>query len=200
MPLLVSARSARPDFADNIETSAGRSRRNSGSPPVRRMRSTPRLRKMSARALISSKWSRSSLGSHTYSASGMQYWQRKLHRSVTESRRFRSGRFRRSSTEVIVRGPEGGHYGRLAAVAGDASIMIRGVLSRVPTTRPGLFSFPRPVWLLGWVSLATDSASEAIYPLLPFFLTQVLGAGAVSLGIVEGAAEAVNSIVKIGSG
>ncbi len=78
--------------------------------------------------------------------------------------------------------------------------MIRGVLSRVPTTRPGLFSFPRPVWLLGWVSLATDSASEAIYPLLPFFLTQVLGAGAVSLGIVEGAAEAANSVLKILSG
>src|SRR5437899_414909 len=63
-----------------------------------------------------------------------------------------------------------------------------------------LFDLPRPVWLLGWVSLATDSASEAIYPLLPFFLTQVLGAGAVSLGIVEGAAEAANSVLKIVSG
>jgi MFS family permease len=63
-----------------------------------------------------------------------------------------------------------------------------------------LFNFPRSVWLLGWVSLATDSATEAVYPLLPFFLTQVLGAGAVSLGIVEGAAEAVNSLLKIWSG
>src|SRR5206468_6753458 len=61
-------------------------------------------------------------------------------------------------------------------------------------------SLPRPVWLLGWVSLATDSATEAIYPLLPFFLTDVLGASAVSLGIVEGAAEAVDSILKIVSG
>jgi MFS family permease len=59
---------------------------------------------------------------------------------------------------------------------------------------------PRDVWRLGWVSLATDAASEAIYPLLPFFLTQVLGAGAISLGIVEGAAEAVNSLLKILSG
>ena len=50
------------------------------------------------------------------------------------------------------------------------------------------------------MSLATDAASEAIYPLLPFFLTQVLGAGAVSLGIVEGAAEAANSVLKILSG
>ena len=63
-----------------------------------------------------------------------------------------------------------------------------------------MFHFPRAVWLLGWVSLATDAASEAIYPLLPFFLTQVLGAGAVSLGLVEGAAEAANSVLKIWSG
>lgn len=63
-----------------------------------------------------------------------------------------------------------------------------------------LFDLPRTVWLLGWVSLATDSATEAIYPLLPFFLTQVLGAGAISLGVVEGAAEAVNSLLKVWSG
>src|SRR5438477_5427985 len=73
-------------------------------------------------------------------------------------------------------------------------------LSRPSRSADSRFDLPRPVWLLGWVSLATDSASEAIYPLLPFFLTQVLGAGAVSLGIVEGAAEAVNSILKIWSG
>jgi MFS family permease len=63
-----------------------------------------------------------------------------------------------------------------------------------------MFGLPRAVWLLGWVSLATDAATESIYPLLPFFLTSVLGAGAVSLGIIEGAAEAVNSLLKILSG
>jgi MFS family permease len=68
------------------------------------------------------------------------------------------------------------------------------------TRAPTMFRFPRAVWLLGWVSFATDSATEAIYPILPFFLTRVLGAGAVSLGIVEGAAEAVNSVLKIWSG
>ena len=61
-------------------------------------------------------------------------------------------------------------------------------------------SLPRPVWLLGWVSLATDAATEAIYPLLPFFLTNVLRAGPVSLGVIEGAAEAVNSVLKILAG
>ena len=63
-----------------------------------------------------------------------------------------------------------------------------------------LLDLPRPVWLLGWVSLATDAATEAIYPIVPFFLTHVLGAGAVSLGVIEGAAEAVNSVLKIIAG
>jgi hypothetical protein len=40
-----------------------------------------------------------------------------------------------------------------------------------------MFRFPRAVWLLGWVSLATDAATEAIYPLLPW---QGIGAFAAS--------------------
>jgi MFS family permease len=63
-----------------------------------------------------------------------------------------------------------------------------------------MFELPRAVWLLGWVSLATDAATESVYPLIPFFLTSVLGASAVSLGVIEGAAEAVNSLLKILSG
>jgi len=63
-----------------------------------------------------------------------------------------------------------------------------------------MFGLPRAVWLLGWVSLFTDASTEAVYPLLPYFLTNVLGAGAVSLGVIEGAAEAVNSLLKILSG
>ena len=59
---------------------------------------------------------------------------------------------------------------------------------------------PRPVWMLGWVSFFTDTASEMVYPLLPLFLTRVLGAGAMSLGVIEGAAEAANSVLKILSG
>lgn len=75
-------------------------------------------------------------------------------------------------------------------------------MARSPRTTgaDSLFNLPRAVWLLGWVSLATDSATEAVYPLLPFFLTTVLGAGAVSLGIVEGAADAVSSLLKLWSG
>lgn len=63
-----------------------------------------------------------------------------------------------------------------------------------------LRNLPRQVWTLGWVSLATDAGSEAIYPVLPFFLTRVLGAGALSLGIIEGIAEATSSVLKVVSG
>jgi MFS family permease len=56
------------------------------------------------------------------------------------------------------------------------------------------------VWLLGWVSFFTDTASEMVYPLLPLFLTRVVGAGAMSLGVIEGVAEAANSVLKIVSG
>ena len=48
----------------------------------------------------------------------------------------------------------------------------------------------RTVLVLGIVSLLTDLSSEMIYPLLPVFLSTVLGAGAIALGTMEGAAEA----------
>jgi MFS family permease len=59
---------------------------------------------------------------------------------------------------------------------------------------------PRPVWFLGFTSLLTDAATEIIYPLLPVYLRQVLGASATSLGIIEGVAEGVNSLLKVISG
>ena len=59
---------------------------------------------------------------------------------------------------------------------------------------------PRPVWLLGWSSLFTDAATEMIYPVLPVYLSRVLGASAFSLGLIEGVAEAINSLLKIASG
>ena len=59
---------------------------------------------------------------------------------------------------------------------------------------------PRPVWLLGWASLFTDAGTEMIYPLLPMYLSRVLGASAMSLGVIEGVAEAVNSLLKVVSG
>jgi MFS family permease len=50
------------------------------------------------------------------------------------------------------------------------------------------------------VSLFTDAATEIIYPLLPVYLSRVLGVGAISLGVIEGVAEGVNSLLKVVSG
>jgi MFS family permease len=62
------------------------------------------------------------------------------------------------------------------------------------------FGLSPPVWRLGWISFFTDTATEIIYPLLPLFLTQTLRAGAMSIGVIEGVAEAANSVLKIVSG
>ncbi len=67
-------------------------------------------------------------------------------------------------------------------------------------TRPSPSRLPRTVIALGWVSLLTDLSSEMIYPLLPVFLTGVLGAGAAALGVIEGVAEATASVLKVVSG
>jgi len=50
------------------------------------------------------------------------------------------------------------------------------------------------------VSLLTDAATEAVYPLLPVFITQVLGGPPIALGIVEGAADATSSALKVFAG
>jgi len=59
---------------------------------------------------------------------------------------------------------------------------------------------PRTVLLLGLASFFTDVSSEGIYSILPLFLTQVLGAGPLALGIIEGVAETTSSILKVFSG
>jgi MFS family permease len=56
------------------------------------------------------------------------------------------------------------------------------------------------VRLLAFVSLLNDSASEMIYPLLPVFLTTVLGATPVTVGVIEGAADGLASILKYFAG
>ncbi len=53
---------------------------------------------------------------------------------------------------------------------------------------------------LGWVSLLTDISSEMLYPLIPIYLTTVLGAPMAALGLIEGLAESVSNILKIFSG
>jgi len=59
---------------------------------------------------------------------------------------------------------------------------------------------PRGVIALGMVSLFMDLSSEMIHGLLPVFLVTVLGVGAMTVGVIEGVAEATASIVKVFSG
>ena len=59
---------------------------------------------------------------------------------------------------------------------------------------------PRQVKLFGAVSLLNDFASEMVYPLLPAFITGVLGGGALALGALDGAADAAAALVKLIAG
>jgi MFS family permease len=56
------------------------------------------------------------------------------------------------------------------------------------------------IFILGLVSLFTDLSSQMVFPLIPLFLTTILGAGAYAVGIVEGAAETTASLLKVVSG
>jgi MFS family permease len=58
----------------------------------------------------------------------------------------------------------------------------------------------RNLWVLSLVSLLQDAASELLYPLLPIYLTTVLGAPPSVVGAVEGAAEGAASLTKFVSG
>lgn len=58
----------------------------------------------------------------------------------------------------------------------------------------------RNVWVLSAVSFLQDTASELLYPLLPIYLTAVLGAPPVVVGAVEGAAEGAASLTKLAAG
>jgi MFS family permease len=54
--------------------------------------------------------------------------------------------------------------------------------------------------LLGLVSLFTDISTEMVYPVLPLYLSAVMGAGPAIIGIIEGIAESLASIIKLFSG
>ena len=76
-----------------------------------------------------------------------------------------------------------------------------------PTSAPAAHSshgdehaLTRNVRVLGLASLLNDIAGEMVFPLIPLFLTETLGAGKAALGLVEGLADSTASIVKLFSG
>ena len=67
-------------------------------------------------------------------------------------------------------------------------------------TTTALSKIPAGVWALGFVSMLMDISSEMIHSLLPLFMVGVLGASALTVGLIEGMAEATALIVKVFSG
>ncbi len=63
-----------------------------------------------------------------------------------------------------------------------------------------LRDIPGAVWTLGIVSLLMDTSSESIHALLPVYLVSVLKASTLTVGVIEGVAEATASITKVFSG
>ncbi len=61
-------------------------------------------------------------------------------------------------------------------------------------------AIPSGVWVLGIVSMLMDVSSEMIHALLPVYLVTVLGTSMLTVGIIEGIAEATAAITKVFSG
>lgn len=59
---------------------------------------------------------------------------------------------------------------------------------------------PKSIWMLGFVSMFMDISSELVHSLLPVFMTTVLGASMLTVGVIEGIAEATAAITKLFSG
>ena len=71
---------------------------------------------------------------------------------------------------------------------------------RDPSQSPRFRDIPAGIWALGFVSLLMDISSEMIHALLPVYLVTVMGTSMVTVGVIEGIAEATASIVKVFSG
>jgi MFS family permease len=82
----------------------------------------------------------------------------------------------------------------------DASISDRKLDEGLPALWRRYRKLPRNVFAISLVSLLNDASSEIIYPLLPILLTSVLGASPKAIGVIEGAAESISSLLKLFAG
>ena len=69
-----------------------------------------------------------------------------------------------------------------------------------PSGMRNLRALPGSIWALGCVSLLMDISSELIHSLLPVFMSSVLGASMLTIGMIEGIAEATASVTRVFSG
>src|SRR5512135_1070295 len=63
-----------------------------------------------------------------------------------------------------------------------------------------IFSLHRNIYITGLVSMFMDMSSEMVYPLVPLFLSSVLGVNKSVIGLIEGIAESTASILRVFSG
>lgn len=83
----------------------------------------------------------------------------------------------------------------------EPTLSATGNQDEKPTSLWGRYRrLPRNVFAIGLVSLLNDASSEIIYPLLPVFLAAILGASASAIGVIEGVAESVSSLLKLFAG
>lgn len=108
------------------------------------------------------------------------------------------GELRPGATGKATRGEGGGLLGMLSAWAQLCAAGRIHLNTRIPCSRRS--SIPAGVWALGFVSLFTDLGSEMVHSLLPVLLAGTLGASALVIGVIEGAAEALVLVTKVFSG
>src|SRR5262249_37519999 len=108
--------------------------------------------------------------------------------SSPSTRAWRAPRYLRSTVRPRTSpGVDAGTHGRLLS-------------SDRPRRTPAWRRLPPDIWALGFGSLFMDSSSELIHSLLPVFLVSTLGATVVTVGFLEGVAEATAAILKVFSG
>jgi MFS family permease len=78
--------------------------------------------------------------------------------------------------------------------------LVRHLTSTEPSARRLSRDLPSAIWVLGLGSLMMDASSELIHSLLPAFMASTLGASVMTIGLIEGIAEATAAITKLFSG
>ena len=76
----------------------------------------------------------------------------------------------------------------------------RATLEEPPSLKAGIRRLPRNVWAVSLTSFLMDISSEMVINILPLFLSNVLGVKTNIIGVIEGVAEAVASLLKLFSG
>jgi MFS family permease len=90
--------------------------------------------------------------------------------------------------------------GFISSCRGFSSLRLRNGIEEAALRATSIPAIPRTVWMLGFVSLFMDMSSELVHCLLPVFLVSTLGASVMTVGVIEGLAEAATLIAKVFSG